>query len=86
MAQKTGEPAKRNGIEFEHISIKEGLSQGSFNCILQDNKGFMWFGTQNGLNRYDGHEFKPYTLDTDNPKVLSGMSLIFDLIRFPGIG
>lgn len=50
-----------DGIKFEHISIEQGLSQGTIFCIIQDNRGFMWFGTENGLNRYDGHEFKPYT-------------------------
>src|SRR5690606_11278599 len=35
-----------------------GLSQSSVTCIFQDGKGFMWFGTQDGLNRYDGYKFK----------------------------
>ena len=46
--------------EFEHISIEQGLSQAHVNCIFQDNKGFMWFGTQDGLNRYDGYSFTVY--------------------------
>ena len=45
-------------LEFEHIA--NGLSQNTVTCILQDRKGFMWFGTRNGLNRYDGVEFKEY--------------------------
>ena len=45
-------------IRFELLS--DGLSEKSVTCILQDNKGFMWFGTRNGLNRYDGIEFKIY--------------------------
>lgn len=44
-------------INFERITIDDGLSQGSINCILQDNTGFMWFGTKDGLNRYDGYNF-----------------------------
>ena len=54
-------------IKFEHISLEHGLSQNSVNCILQDSKGFMWFGTQDGLNRYDGYRFivyKHYLLDS----------------------
>lgn len=47
-------------IEFEHIS--KGLSQNTVTCILQDTDGFMWMGTRNGLNRYDGVEFKEYKL------------------------
>ncbi|MET3127777.1 signal transduction histidine kinase/ligand-binding sensor domain-containing protein/DNA-binding response OmpR family regulator [Arcicella rosea] len=45
-------------IKFEHIS--EGLSQSTVTCILQDKKGFLWFGTRNGLNRYDGVKFTTF--------------------------
>jgi signal transduction histidine kinase/ligand-binding sensor domain-containing protein len=41
-------------LRFEHINKKDGLSQGTVNAILQDNNGLMWFGTNDGLNRYDG--------------------------------
>lgn len=47
-------------IDFERINIDQGLSQSSINCILQDSRGFMWFGTQDGLNRYDGYNFIVY--------------------------
>lgn len=42
-------------LKFARVSVDEGLSQTVVNCILQDSKGFMWFGTQDGLNRYDGY-------------------------------
>jgi ligand-binding sensor domain-containing protein/serine phosphatase RsbU (regulator of sigma subunit) len=42
---------------FRHLTVNQGLSQGSVVCILQDRQGFMWFGTQDGLNRFDGYEF-----------------------------
>lgn len=42
---------------FQRISIEEGLSQSSINAIAQDDKGFLWLGTQDGLNRYDGRHF-----------------------------
>jgi ligand-binding sensor domain-containing protein/serine phosphatase RsbU (regulator of sigma subunit) len=42
-------------LRFEHLTVKQGLSQGSVICILQDRQGFLWFGTQDGLNRYDGY-------------------------------
>ncbi len=45
-------------IEFQHIS--KGLSQNTLTCILQDHIGFMWFGTRNGLNKYDGVVFSQY--------------------------
>ncbi|MBL7996336.1 response regulator [bacterium] len=47
-------------IDFERITIEQGLSQSSINCIIQDSRGFMWFGTQDGLNRYDGYDFMVY--------------------------
>ncbi len=48
----------QNIINFHHLTAEEGLSQSSVTCILQDEKGFMWFGTEDGLNRYDGYNFK----------------------------
>lgn len=46
---------------FDHLDIAEGLSQNTVTCILQDKKGFMWFGTKNGLNRFDGYSFSTYS-------------------------
>ncbi|MBL0744428.1 two-component regulator propeller domain-containing protein [Chryseolinea lacunae] len=42
---------------LQHISVEEGLSQNTVNTIFQDSRGYMWFGTQNGLNRYDASNF-----------------------------
>jgi signal transduction histidine kinase/ligand-binding sensor domain-containing protein/CheY-like chemotaxis protein len=51
--------------------MEDGLSQAAVNVILQDNKGFMWFGTQEGLNRYDGYSFKVFLNNPENPSSLS---------------
>jgi len=61
------------GIEkrFHHITIEDGLSQSSVQAILQDSKGFMWFGTEDGLNRYDGYHFTVYKTEAGNPNSLS---------------
>lgn len=59
-----------DNIKFEQLS--EGLSEKSVTCILQDQKGFMWFGTRNGLNRYDGVEFKIYEFVYGDSTSLSG--------------
>lgn len=48
-------------LVFSGYSIADGLSQSVVNCILQDSKGFMWFGTQNGLNRFNGNSFEVFT-------------------------
>lgn len=58
-------------IRFERISIEQGLSQNSVNTILQDSQGFLWFGTEDGLNRYDGYTFTIYRPDMDNPSAIS---------------
>ena len=47
-------------IRFDHISINEGLSSPVITSILQDQVGFLWFGTPDGLNRYDGYSFTTY--------------------------
>ena len=47
----------QEGIVFSHLTMSQGLSQGTVVCMLQDRQGFMWFGTQEGLNRFDGYEF-----------------------------
>lgn len=51
--------------DFEHLTTLNGLSQNDINFILQDSKGFMWFGTMDGLNRYDGMSFVKYQSTTD---------------------
>ncbi len=56
---------------FDRISLEQGLSQSTVYWITQDKKGFMWFGTQDGLNRYDGYKFKIYKNEPNNPYSLS---------------
>jgi PAS domain S-box-containing protein len=50
-------------VQFESFSIEEGLSQNAGLAIFQDNRGFLWIGTQDGLNRYDGYTFQAYKQD-----------------------
>lgn len=52
--------AAETNAKFEHITTDQGLSQSGLNSILQDSQGFMWFGTQDGLNKYDGYDFTVY--------------------------
>lgn len=63
--------AQKKHINFEKLSIEEGLSQSSVNCILQDKKGFMWFGTLDGLNKYNGYEIKTYRNSLSDPNSIS---------------
>ncbi len=62
-------------IRFDQISLEEGLSQSVVNTILQDQRGFLWVGTDDGLNRYDGYSFVVFKPDTDNPASLSDRSI-----------
>ena len=63
-------PQSKN-IKFKHYSLTEGLSQSSVLCILQDTKGFFWFGTRDGLNKYDGHTFTTYRHNSKDSNSLS---------------
>jgi ligand-binding sensor domain-containing protein len=59
-------------ISVESIGINKELSQGMINCIWQDHFGFMWFGTMDGLNRYDGYKFQVFRHDPFDSSSISG--------------
>lgn len=63
--------AQQDNLYFERLSLEKGLSQASVNCITQDHYGFIWFGTNDGLNRYDGYNFVVYK---NNPKNSNSLS------------
>jgi len=63
--------AQNTMLRFEHLTINEGLSQNRVNCILQDREGFLWIGTNEGLNRYDGYEFHTFEKGSDSKEKLS---------------
>jgi ligand-binding sensor domain-containing protein len=67
---QAGDPAVRD-LKFTHLTTNDGLSQGYVTSILQDRRGFMWFATRDGLNRYDGSDFVVYKSDPKNPSSLS---------------
>jgi PAS domain S-box-containing protein len=60
-------------LPFTRLSTDEGLSQAKASYVVQDDQGFMWFATQDGLNRYDGYSFKLFVHDPGNPNSLSGV-------------
>ena len=58
-------------VKFNHIGVDHGLSQGTIYSICQDKLGFLWFATENGLNRYDGYTFKVYKHNVRNKYSIS---------------
>ena len=52
--------------QFKHFNINNGLSQNTVSSIFQDKQGYMWFGTKDGLNRFDGESFKIFRLSSEN--------------------
>ncbi len=63
--------ARERYVRFENISLAHGLSQILVNAITQDAQGFMWFGTQDGLNRYDGYNFEIFKYNPTIPGSLA---------------
>ncbi|OQB29642.1 MAG: Sensor histidine kinase TodS [Bacteroidetes bacterium ADurb.Bin174] len=63
-------------IEFPRpLSVVDGLASNEITCMLQDSKGFMWFGTRNGLSRYDGYVFKSYKSNYLNPSYFTNNNI-----------
>ena len=79
--------AQESRLKFDRLSLEHGLSQSAVLCILQDRKGFMWFGTQDGLNKYDGYNFTVYKHDALDSNSLSENSIlsIFEDSRGAGL-
>lgn len=63
--------AQNSQLHFEHIGEAQGISQSNVLCITQDSKGFMWFGTWDGLNKYDGYKMSVYKNDPADSSSLS---------------
>ena len=70
----------QDNIKFIRICVEQGLSQCTVFTILHDSRGFMWFGTEDGLNKYDGYSFTVYTHDPDDPGSLNDdwISVIYE--------
>ncbi|NQZ09242.1 MAG: GGDEF domain-containing protein, partial [Algicola sp.] len=72
--------ASKVAVRFEHLTIAQGLSQNTVLDIIQDSRGFLWFATADGLNRYDGYQFKYFRHDPQLPGSLSDsyVTVIFE--------
>ena len=63
--------AQQTNLKFQHLNPGVGLSESDVTCVLQDSRGLMWFGTQEGLNKYDGYNFTVYRNDQKNDSSIS---------------
>ena len=60
---------------FRHYQVENGLSNNATICSLQDKKGFLWFGTKDGLDRFDGYSFKIFRTSPDDHRSIGGKPL-----------
>lgn len=72
--------AQKPHLNFEHITTENGLSYNTVFSICQDKYGFLWFGTENGLNRYDGYGFRAFKYDVQDPYSISN-NKIWDIVK-----
>ena len=69
--QEESVPNISGALRFESLGLEDGLSQSTVLAILQDQFGFLWIGTEDGLNRYNGYTFRVFRPDLNNPDTIS---------------
>jgi signal transduction histidine kinase/ligand-binding sensor domain-containing protein/DNA-binding response OmpR family regulator len=68
--------SQNNNFRFKHLNVSNGLSNNNVQSVIQDNEGFMWFGTSDGLNKYDGYNCKVYKHSPQSANSLAGSEII----------
>ena len=63
-------------LDFERLTMEDGFSSGKANAIIQDSKGFIWIGTWNGLNRYDGYNCEIFQPDYRDRATISNREIV----------
>src|ERR1700760_2989068 len=74
--------AQNNVYKFSHLDITNGLSDNQVSCVFKDSKGFMWFGTTSGLDRYDGYQFRIFKHNIKDPTSL-GENNVLNIYQGP---
>lgn len=69
---------------FQSISVNDNLSHSDVNCVLQDSLGYIWIGTNNGLNRFDGYRVETFKYNLEDPRSLPGNRIKYMLIDRTG--
>jgi signal transduction histidine kinase/ligand-binding sensor domain-containing protein/CheY-like chemotaxis protein len=72
--------AQRDEMIFQYLNTRNGLSQDHVNAIFKDHKGFMWFATDDGLNKYDGYQFTVYKHNSADPNSISN-NYLYDVLE-----
>ncbi len=84
----SAQPARSyTALRFDHLTVDQGLSQTSVTEIFQDHQGFLWLGTSDGLNRYDGYAVTTYKHDPDDSNSLAAnaISSVYEAPTEPGV-
>lgn len=76
---------QNSSFQFDRLTVKDGLSHSNVYAIAQDQYGYLWFGTQDGLNRYDGREIVIFRSEIDNPNSLSSSNFGKILVDNEGV-
>lgn len=71
---------------FRSLDINNGLSQNTVHAILQDKQGFMWFGTKDGLDRYDGISFRTFMKESGPWAIISSLLCMKTILGKYGLG
>ena len=66
---------QKTPLVFHHLTVADGLSENTIRAIIEDEKGYMWFGCEDGLNKYNGYEFKIYRNELHNPYSVSSRNI-----------
>jgi ligand-binding sensor domain-containing protein/signal transduction histidine kinase/AraC-like DNA-binding protein len=72
--------AQPNKLQFNHLTVEKGLSQSGVISIVQDQTGFMWFGTRDGLNKYDAQKIEIFKYKANDTTTISSSLNIYDLL------
>ncbi|VAX27251.1 DNA-binding response regulator, AraC family, partial [hydrothermal vent metagenome] len=68
--------AQNSSYKFNHLTVENGLSNNVVNAVIQDSTGFIWFGTEDGLNRYDGYKFRIFRYDSEDSNSISDNKIL----------